>query len=131
MFCPNPACPHFEATGEPAEFRLGISECSDCGTALVERRPEPGVPPPVEYGEFVPILELRGPAMVAFAKSLLQSSRIRFFIKDERVQDLIAYGQFGAGFNPITGPPTVFVEPSRAEEARELLAGMEQDGARD
>lgn len=132
MYCPNPECPHLEATGEPAEYRLGFSQCSDCGATLTETRPdwEEG-DPAIVYEEFVPVLELRGPAMISFAKSLLQSEGIRYFVKGERVQDLIAYGSFGPGFNPITGPPILFVEPSRADEAKELLAAIEHDSQGD
>ena len=61
-------------------------------------------------------------------KSLLQSADIRFFVKGEGVQDLIGYGRFGPGFNPITGPPTLYVEPTRAEEALELLDDLEDGG---
>jgi hypothetical protein len=65
--------------------------------------------------------------MVSFVKSLLQSSGIRFFIKNEHVQDFFGIGRFGTGFSPITGAPVMFVEPSRADEARELLVAMEGD----
>ncbi len=133
MYCPNRDCPHAESAGEPAQYRLGIVECSDCGSSLVET--EPVWPPPVEpveYQEFVPVLTLQGAAMVSFVKSLLQSTDIRFFIKNERVQDLFGIGSFGTGFSPITGAPVVFVEPTKADEAAELLAaiedGFESDG---
>ncbi len=132
MYCPNPECPHVQATGEPAEYRVGVVQCNDCSTGLVETKPEPArKQSALEYEEFVPVLEVRGAAMASFVKSFLQSAGIRFFIKGERVQDLIAFGQLGTGFNPITGPPVVFVEPSRSEEARELLAAIEEEGEGD
>ena len=126
MYCPNRDCPHAEATGEPARYRPGVVECIDCGSILVETAP---VWPTeeVEYEEFVPVLTLEGAAMVSFVKSLLQSSGIRFFIKNERVQDLLGIGRFGTGFNPITGAPVVFVEPTKAEEAKQLLAAIEDE----
>ena len=125
MYCPNRDCPHAESTGEPAQYRLGIVECSDCGTSLVET--EPVWSSSVEYEEFVPVLTLQGAAMVSFVKSLLQSAGIRFFIKNERVQDLLGIGSFGTGFSPITGAPVVFVEPTKAGEAEELLAAIEDE----
>lgn len=132
MYCPNPECPHIQATGEPAEYRVGVAQCNDCLTGLVETKPEhQGKHSELEYEEFVPVGEVRGAAMASFVKSLLQSVEIRFFIKGERVQDLIAYGQLGAGFNPITGAPVLFVEPSRAEEARELLSAIEEESRED
>ncbi len=132
MYCPNPECPHAQTAGEPAEYREGVVRCNDCGSGLVAWKPEEGrQQSELEYEEFVPVLELQGAAMVSFVKSLLQSVGIRFFIKGERVQDLIAFGQLGAGFNPITGPPVVLVEPSRSEEARVLLAAIEEEGEED
>ena len=124
MYCPNQDCPHVEATGEPAEYQVGVAECADCGSTLVETTP---VWPTdaVEYEEFVEVLTLDGPAMVSFVQSLLQSAGIRFFIKNERVQDLLGIGRFGTGFSPITGAPAVFVEPTKVDDAKELLAGIE------
>ena len=35
-FCLNLDCPHKKKTGHPAEFREGITHCSDCGSLLSE-----------------------------------------------------------------------------------------------
>jgi len=35
-YCPNPDCPHRKEMGYPAEFREGITHCSDCGSPLSE-----------------------------------------------------------------------------------------------
>jgi preprotein translocase subunit SecY len=35
-FCLNPDCPHRKEMGYPAEFREGITHCSDCGSLLSE-----------------------------------------------------------------------------------------------
>ena len=35
-FCLNPDCPHRQEMGYPAEFREGITHCSDCGSLLTE-----------------------------------------------------------------------------------------------
>jgi preprotein translocase subunit SecY len=35
-YCPNPDCPHRKEMGYPAEFREGITHCSDCGSLLSE-----------------------------------------------------------------------------------------------
>jgi hypothetical protein len=126
LYCPNPDCPHARETGEAAEYRIGFTECADCGSPLVATRPEPAVE--LQYEEFVPVLDLLNPALVSFVPTLLESAGIRFFIKGERLQDLFGLGRFGSGFNVLTGPPVLFVEPSRAEEARELLADVEMEG---
>ena len=119
MFCPNPDCPFALRTGEPAEYREGVAECADCGSALVENRPSAEG---VAYEAFVPVREITNAALVPFVKSLLESAEIRHFIRGENVQDFFGWGRLGSGFNIITGPPVVYVEPDRAEEARELLA---------
>ncbi len=116
VVCPNPECPG--RTGEPAEYREGVTHCHDCGAALVDDDPEPDA---VEYEQFVPVREILNAALVPVVKSLLASENVRFFIKGEGVQDLFGWGRFGAGFNIIAGPPVVYAEPERAEEARELL----------
>ena len=36
-FCLNPDCPHRKEMGYPAEFRQGITHCSDCGSPLSEK----------------------------------------------------------------------------------------------
>jgi preprotein translocase subunit SecY len=35
-YCLNPECPHKKKIGRPAEFREGITHCSDCGSLLSE-----------------------------------------------------------------------------------------------
>jgi hypothetical protein len=107
MYCPNPECPHAQRTGEPAEYREGVTQCQDCGSALVEARPESHA---VAYERFVPVFEIPSAGLLPFVESLLQSSGMRFFIKG-----------VGSGFAFVSGPVKVYVEPDRAEEARELL----------
>jgi len=36
-FCLNPDCPHRKEMGYPAEFREGVTHCSDCGSLLSEK----------------------------------------------------------------------------------------------
>lgn len=48
--CPNPECRHRKHTGKPAEYRVGVERCGDCGAVLApgapQRRagPRPGWP---------------------------------------------------------------------------------------
>lgn len=107
--------------GEPAEYRSEFSECTDCGSPLVATRPEPWVEPEYEeYEELVPVFDLPNPALASFIASLMESAGIRFRIGGGLV-----------GFNVLAGPQVLFVEPSRAEEARELLAEVETEAERD
>ena len=121
MICPNPECPG--RTEEPAEYREGVTLCVDCGTPLVEGKREPDS---IEYAPFVSVLTIEDASLVPIVKSLLVAENIRFFIKDEGVQDL--FGKLGSGFSIIAGPPVVYVEPDRAEEARELLEPLDYVG---
>jgi putative signal transducing protein len=73
--------------------------------------------------DFVRLLDLTDPAMVAVAKSLLEEAGVEFFIRNEGTQGLFGAGQMG-GYNFITGPPVLMVEASRMDEARELLAPL-------
>jgi hypothetical protein len=110
MYCPNPDCPYAQRTWEPAEYREGITQCQDCGSTLVDVRPESQA---VAYERFVPVFEIPGAALLPFVESLLQSSGVRFFVKG-----------IGSGLNFVSGPVKVYVEPDRADEARELLADV-------
>jgi len=124
MYCPNSGCPHAQRTGEPAEYREGITECQDCGSTLVDARPETEPLEQDEHEELVPVFEITNAALVPFVESLLTSAGIPYFIKGERVQDFFGWGRLAVGFSLIAGPPVVYVEPGRAEEARELLADV-------
>jgi len=108
MYCPNPECPHAQRTGEPAEYREGVAQCPDCGSTVVEERPESQT---VAYEHFVPVFEIPSAGLLPFVESLLQSSGMHFFVKG-----------IGSGFDFVSGPVKVYVEPDRAGEARELLA---------
>jgi hypothetical protein len=110
MYCPNPDCPHAQHAGEPAEYRDGINECQDCGSSLVESRPEPHA---VAYERFVPVFEIPSAGLLPFVESLLQGAGMRFFVKG-----------IGSGLDFVSGPVKVYAEPDRADEARELLADV-------
>jgi hypothetical protein len=124
MYCPNPECPHAESSGEPAEYREGITECQDCGSVLVDALPVVEPLEQDEHEELVPVFEITNAALVPFVESLLTSVGIPYFIKGERVQDFFGWGRLAVGFSLIAGPPVVYVEPDRADEARELLADV-------
>ncbi len=86
-----------------------------------------------DQAELVEALAAPDVGVLAMAKSLLESAGIRYFVRNENVQNLFAYGQLGLGYNPIVGPPAVMVASKDAAAARELLAPLLQpsDAARD
>jgi hypothetical protein len=69
----------------------------------------------------ITVLESGDPALLAVAKSLLESADIECFAKGEGVQDLFAGGRLGTGFNPFAGPVQLQVAAEDAEEAKALL----------
>jgi hypothetical protein len=112
----------------------GVDVAALLAEAERERATVPEDSPPFER-----VMDLPDPAVLAVAKSLLEEAGIPFFVKNEETQSLFGWGRLGTGYNVITGPPVVMVDPSRADEARELLqplrepsvAGTEGEGAQD
>ena len=76
--------------------------------------------------DFVTILKTGTKALIAMAKSLLESAEIEYVIKGEYSQDFFAIGRIGTGFSPITGPVEIQVLRENEEDARGLLAGLEE-----
>lgn len=114
MFCPK--C--------HSEFQEGITTCVDCEVGLVKHRPVEDKP---EYVSFVTVYETGNPAIISFAKSILDSENIRYNMKGDGVQDLFGGGRIGTGFNPIFGPVQIQVDEKEASLARELLSGIEEE----
>lgn len=113
MFCPNCG----------AEYREGFTVCSTCNVPLVNEllgQIEPG------FIKFVTVYETGDPAFIAFAKSILQSESIKYFIRGEGIQDLFAGGRLGTGFNPVIGPVEIQVDEKDVEKAKDLLSQIEQ-----
>jgi antitoxin component YwqK of YwqJK toxin-antitoxin module len=113
MFCPNCG----------AEYREGFTVCSACNVPLVSELPcqiEPG------FIKFVTVYKTGDPAFIAFAKSILQSEGIKYFIRGEGLQDLFAGGRLGTGFNPVIGPVEIQVDEKDVEKAKGLLSQIEQ-----
>jgi hypothetical protein len=64
------------------------------------------------------------PALIALAKSLLDSEEIDYVVRGEGVQDLFGWGRVGSGFNVITGPARFEVREEDGPRARELLRDL-------
>src|SRR5262249_8399325 len=85
-----------------------------------ELPPAPQPEPPTEY---VTVLEAGNPAVLAVAKSLLESAQIEYLALGEALQDIIGWGRLGPG-NFITGPVRVRVRREDEPEAREILRDL-------
>ena len=73
----------------------------------------------------ITILKTGDQATIAFAKSLLEGTGIKFFIKNEGLQNLFGAGEIGTGYNPIVGVPEIQVFQSDADNAKKLLTDIE------
>ena len=75
------------------------------------------------------VLASGDPALLAVAKSLLEEAGIEYFAIGEGLQDLIAGGRLGTGFNIPVGPVRIQVAAEDAEEASALLRELTWRGA--
>ncbi len=115
MFCPK--CKD--------EFVEGINECPDCIVRLVKEMPaetEPAYEP--VYVELITVLETSDAGIIMIAKSLLEENNIRYYAKGEVSQHLFGGGNFGTGFNPLTGPVQLQVGKDNSGEALLLLKDL-------
>jgi uncharacterized protein YutD len=55
------------------------------------------------------------------AQSVLEGEKIKFFTKNENVQNLFGMGQFGTGYNPVTGPMEIQVLQGDYEQAQLVI----------
>jgi hypothetical protein len=72
------------------------------------------------------ILKTGNQATIAFATSLLEGAGIKFFIKNEGLQNLFGAGQIGTSYNPIVGVPEIQVFQGDVDKANELLIDIEK-----
>jgi hypothetical protein len=99
MFCPN--C--------RTEYMEGITVCADCSAKLVVE-----LTPESHESELVTVLEARDLAIVALAKSILDEAGIEYVAKGELPMEQLA-----------VGPMEIQVDKNDAEQARDLLADLE------
>lgn len=119
MFCPQCG----------AEYKEGVAECADCEVALVDQPP-----PPPEHPEpdLVGVFETSQPALLPVVVSMLEAAGIDPVVEGDEVMGMLPVGQFGAGAWSQGGrglSVVVRVAGERAEEARALLADVEEGAA--
>ena len=103
-----------------AEFREGVTECSDCRVPLL-----PGEPPPESDGEFDPdmdlvvVFESNDPVLIAMAKGALEDAEIPYF-------GLNQITRLVNDVDPMLRKTIrIQVAADQAEKAREVLALLE------
>jgi len=113
MFCPK--C--------KSEYKEGIKTCKKCQVSLVESL-ESEAKSVYEYQDLVSIYRPDDAGAMAIAKSLLENEGIKYYVKNEILQELFGAGRFGTGYNPIFGPSYLQVSQDDAETAREILKDL-------
>jgi len=88
-----------------------------------EKKPSPGDPDV----ELATVFESANPALIALARSLLDSAGIEFSTRGDMLQDLFGWGRFPGGVNLLTGPVTFLVRAEDAREARSILEDLQRE----
>lgn len=117
MFCPE--C--------RSEYREGFTQCADCRVPLVDVLPDPTGPATEPFARIVTVYRTSDAALIALARSLLESAGIQYEAKGEGIQDFFALGRVANSFNIVVGPVEIQVEEGDAEEAAALLKDLEAD----
>ena len=112
MFCPK--CKY--------EYKQGVTECFDCNVPLVSELP---LEPNREFIDLVTVYTTANQANVMIAKTILEDVGIKYFMKNDSLQDLFGFGRIG--FNPLIGAVEVKVAPDDIEEARQLLEDLNEN----
>lgn len=76
--------------------------------------------------DLVTVLATGNPALIALARSLLESAGIEFIVKGEGIQDLVGLGRVGSGFNVALGAVEIQVRAEDAADARAVLADLHE-----
>ena len=129
MFCPNPECPDFVATGTHAEYVAGVTTCPVCAEYLVDTLP-PDDPAPREqthYTDVEPVFQTSDPTEVMVVKGLLESENIPYVTTGAEKFDTFRGALSPMRFNPGAGM-VVFLAPTPvADTVRQLLEEYEKD----
>ncbi len=129
MFCGNPGCPDFEATGFHAEYVDGVTVCPTCGEFLVDQPPDEadddttGATPSPAGGdpELVEVFSSSDPAEIPIVKSMLEAAGIRCLTRGEEGFDSFRGSRSAFRYNPRAGAIVFLVPADLADDARALL----------
>jgi hypothetical protein len=94
--------------------------CPTCDVDTVDRLPGPE---PTPDAELVCVLATGNPALIAFAKSLLEGEGIDYLVKGDGLQDLFGFGRL-TNYSFAMGPPEFWVRADDADRVRALLADL-------
>lgn len=130
MFCANPDCPDYVATGNHGEFVAGVTHCPYCREPLVDSLPDEDDRPAIDEepeaaAQLEPVLETSDPAEAEIVKSILTGADIPFMVRGHEQFKAFRGGHAAFRFNPRAGELVFLVPSERAEEARALLTEAE------
>ena len=128
MYCSNPECPDFLATGAHGEFVAGVTTCPYCRQPLAATLEDGGPPTALEpdpSSEPEAVLETSDPAELEIIKSILAGAEIPFLVRGHEQYKAFRGGHTAFRFNPKAGALVILVPAERAEEARALLTKVE------
>ena len=102
MFCPK--C--------RAEYREGLTVCSDCDSDLVDELPPEEEP---QFTEYVEILGTYNAADIALIKSILDTENITYYFNAEHFRNV----------EPLAETVRLMVKKDEAEKAKEILQDLD------
>lgn len=117
-FCPNPFCDHRKRLGEPAEFKSGMTTCSDCGSKLTEKIPDfpPQAPAPtLQFVNFEIVYSAANISLVSMFKDIFEQRGIKCWIRNEALSAGIGE------LPPIETWPQLCVEKDDYSEAKHIV----------
>ena len=129
MFCPNPKCPDFVATGAHGEYVACVTTCPVCGEYLVDTLPPTTDAPREEthYTDVEPVFQTSDPTEVMVVKGLLESENIPYVTTGAEKFDTFRGALSPMRFNPGAGM-VIFLAPTPvADTVRQLLEEYEKD----
>ena len=115
-FCPNPFCDHRKRLGEPAQFKAGVTTCSDCGSKLIEEIPDfPPQAPTSQFVNFETVYSAANISLVSIVKGILEQRGIKCWIRNEALSAGIGE------LPPIETWPQLCVEKDDYSEAKHIV----------
>lgn len=112
MFCPN--C--------KAEYKEGITHCTECDVELVKELSEE------DFVDFVKVFESADSNLTVIIKSVLEDAGIKYFVPGENMQSMLG-AKFSFAFGAELGNVYFLVSKEDEKVALELLKGIDKNGS--
>ena len=129
VYCCNPKCPDYIATGSHGEYVAGVTTCPVCGEYLVDTLPpDSDVPRDQDYyTEVEPVFETADPTEVVVVKGLLESEGIPYVTTGAEKFDAFRGALSPMRINPKAGIAIFLVPTPLADTVRRLLDDFENE----